>query len=149
MSSRDRPAAAERRAYRPGEVDEPDLGYVFCPEHRTGSAEPLYGEGGSERRPAVGLFGPAMLPDEDVPVGKRAGIECRLQARRVPPPAPERDDGTPQAASSVARPTGEMAEAIATDLRLPRAPIASTLPGPSQNCRHHGNACRCRTADEH
>src|SRR5207244_3164025 len=39
-----------KESYEPGEVDEPDIGYVFCPEHRTGSAEPIYTERGGAAR---------------------------------------------------------------------------------------------------
>jgi DNA phosphorothioation-dependent restriction protein DptH len=56
-----------KESYEPGEVDEPDIGYIFCPEHRTGSAEPIYAERGGAAR--LWLFGPALLPDEENLVG--------------------------------------------------------------------------------
>ncbi|MCJ2031319.1 ATP-binding protein [Methylobacterium sp. J-043] len=79
-----------KESYRPGEVDEPDVGYVFCPEHRTGSAEPLYVDGSDEAR--LWLFGPSMLPDEASPNGGGPGDEA---ARRFPPPTAECDDTPP------------------------------------------------------
>jgi hypothetical protein len=51
-------------------VDYPDIGYVFCPEHRTGSVEPIYPQGGDHAR--FHLFGPALLPDGD---GSRGAAE--------------------------------------------------------------------------
>ncbi len=48
--------------YVPAEVDAPDVGYVFCPEHRGGGTEPLYGAGAGGAK--LWLFGPTMLPDE-------------------------------------------------------------------------------------
>lgn len=50
-----------KEAYRPGEVDHADIGYIFCPEHRTGFAEPLYDESAGNVR--LWLFGPTLLPD--------------------------------------------------------------------------------------
>lgn len=47
--------------YLPGTVDSPDVGYVFCPEHRSGQVERIYPEGSDT---ALWLFGPMMLPDE-------------------------------------------------------------------------------------
>lgn len=50
-----------KETYQPGTVADPDIGYVFCPEHRTGQVERIY----SERiETALWLFGPTMLPDE-------------------------------------------------------------------------------------
>jgi hypothetical protein len=62
-------------AYRPAEIDRPDVGYVFCPEHRAGRPELLYVTGGEEAR--IWLFGPALLPEE------------RAAAAEAPPPSPE------------------------------------------------------------
>ena len=47
--------------YRAGVLEKPDVGYVFCPEHRTGAAEPLYTEATGHIR--LWLFGPTLLPD--------------------------------------------------------------------------------------
>ncbi|SEM44747.1 hypothetical protein SAMN04515666_111177 [Bosea lupini] len=47
--------------YLPGTVDSPDVGYVFCPEHRSGQVERIYSELSDT---ALWLFGPMMLPDE-------------------------------------------------------------------------------------
>lgn len=47
--------------YLPGTVDSPDVGYVFCPEHRSGQVERIYPERSDT---ALWLFGPMMLPDE-------------------------------------------------------------------------------------
>jgi hypothetical protein len=47
--------------YRVGMLEKPDVGYIFCPEHRTGAAEPLYAEASDNIR--LWLFGPTLLPD--------------------------------------------------------------------------------------
>jgi DNA polymerase III delta prime subunit len=47
--------------YQPGFVADPDVGYVFCPEHRSGQIERVYPERSDT---ALWLFGPTMLPDE-------------------------------------------------------------------------------------
>lgn len=47
--------------YQPGTIDSPDVGYVFCPEHRSGQVERIYPERSDT---ALWLFGPMMLPDE-------------------------------------------------------------------------------------
>lgn len=64
-----------KEAYRPVEIDQPDIGYIFCPEHRAGRPEPLYVTDGEAAR--LWLFGPSLLPEE------------RAAAVEVPPPAPE------------------------------------------------------------
>lgn len=51
-----------RETYQPADIDQPDIGYVFCPEHRAGRPEPLYATGGDEAR--LWLFGPGLLPDK-------------------------------------------------------------------------------------
>jgi hypothetical protein len=50
-----------KEIYLPGTVDSPDVGYVFCPEHRSGQVERIYPERSDT---ALWLFGPMMLPDE-------------------------------------------------------------------------------------
>lgn len=47
--------------YQPGTVADPDVGYVFCPEHRSGQVERIYPERSDT---PLWLFGPTMLPDE-------------------------------------------------------------------------------------
>jgi hypothetical protein len=64
-----------KESYRPAEIDQPDIGYIFCPEHRAGRAEPLYVTGGEAAR--LWLFGPSLLPEE------------RSAAAEPLPPAPE------------------------------------------------------------
>lgn len=49
-------------SYEPAELGHPDVGYIFCPEHRTGRPEPLVSSGGDEAQ--LWLFGPALLPDD-------------------------------------------------------------------------------------
>jgi hypothetical protein len=51
-----------KEAYRPTGIDQPDIGYVFCPEHRAGRPEPLYVAGGEAAR--LWLFDPSLLPEE-------------------------------------------------------------------------------------
>ncbi|WP_246647750.1 ATP-binding protein [Rhizobium laguerreae] len=50
-----------KEAYLPGAVADPDLGYIFCPEHRSGQVERIYAE---RSETGLWLFGPTMLPDE-------------------------------------------------------------------------------------
>ena len=54
--------------YMPGTVADPAVGYIFCPEHRSGQVERIY----SERSETVlWLFGPTILPDEvSNPIGR-------------------------------------------------------------------------------
>ncbi|ANL49724.1 AAA domain-containing protein (plasmid) [Rhizobium phaseoli] len=56
-----------KETYIPGAVEFPDIGYVFCPEHRRGTVEPIYASGGEHAR--FYLFGPGLLPDGDTPYG--------------------------------------------------------------------------------
>ncbi|HUB49802.1 MAG TPA: hypothetical protein VMB73_32925, partial [Acetobacteraceae bacterium] len=68
--------------YQPGPITDPDVGYIFCPEHRTGQPERIYPEGSDT---AIWLFGPTLLPDED---GSEAGRSMLpLTLREVAPPA--------------------------------------------------------------
>ena len=48
--------------YQPGSVSDPDVGYIFCPEHRTGQAERIYPQASDT---ALWLFGPTLIPDEE------------------------------------------------------------------------------------
>jgi hypothetical protein len=48
--------------YQPGSVSDPDVGYIFCPEHRTGQAERVYPQAADT---ALWLFGPTLMPDEE------------------------------------------------------------------------------------
>jgi hypothetical protein len=50
-----------KEGYLPGAVADPDVGYIFCPEHRTGQVERIYPE---RSETELWLFGPTMLPDE-------------------------------------------------------------------------------------
>ena len=50
-----------KEGYLPGTVADPDVGYIFCPEHRTGQVERIYSE---RSETSLWLFGPTMLPDE-------------------------------------------------------------------------------------
>lgn len=54
-----------REGYRPSDVEHSDIGYVFCPENRTGGTEPLSAPGSDQAR--LWLFGPALLPEERSP----------------------------------------------------------------------------------
>jgi DNA phosphorothioation-dependent restriction protein DptH len=51
-----------KEKYQPAQLERPDVGYVFCPEHRLGIPELLYANGAEEAR--LWLFGPSLLPDE-------------------------------------------------------------------------------------
>jgi DNA phosphorothioation-dependent restriction protein DptH len=48
--------------YSPGEVEKPDIGYIFCPEQRSYRPEPLYAPDGEHG--SLWLFGPGLLPEE-------------------------------------------------------------------------------------
>ncbi|WP_212742100.1 ATP-binding protein [Sphingomonas sp. 3F27F9] len=48
--------------YLPTEIEQPDIGYVFCPEHRTGAPERIQAADAEEAR--LWLFGPSLLPDD-------------------------------------------------------------------------------------
>jgi DNA phosphorothioation-dependent restriction protein DptH len=50
-----------KEAYQPGTVVDPDIGYIFCPEHRSGQVELVHSDRSETR---LWLFGPTMLPDE-------------------------------------------------------------------------------------
>ena len=39
-----------KQGYRPADVEHPDIGYIFCPENRTGGTELLYSAGGDRAR---------------------------------------------------------------------------------------------------
>ncbi|AHF86629.1 hypothetical protein RLEG3_12220 [Rhizobium leguminosarum bv. trifolii WSM1689] len=54
-----------KESYTPSSVDYPDIGYVFCPEHRRGTVEPIYAAGAEHAH--FYLFGPGLLPDGDAP----------------------------------------------------------------------------------
>lgn len=64
-----------KEAYRPAEIGYPDIGYIFCPEHRAGRPELIYPADGDSAR--LWLFGPALLPEERavVPDGPRTTTE--------------------------------------------------------------------------
>ena len=51
-----------KETYQPLEAEFSDIGYVFCPEHRSGGPERLYAKDGDEAR--LWLFGPSLLPEE-------------------------------------------------------------------------------------
>jgi hypothetical protein len=60
--------------YQTAPVEHPDIGYVFCPEHRTGRPERLYATDGDQAR--LWLFGPTLLPDDPgAPPADRRGTE--------------------------------------------------------------------------
>jgi DNA phosphorothioation-dependent restriction protein DptH len=48
--------------YAPADIEKPDVGYIFCPEQRSGRTEPLYATEGNEGK--LWLFGPSLLPEE-------------------------------------------------------------------------------------
>ena len=67
-----------KEGYQPGTVVDPDIGYVFCPEHRTGQVERIYSE---RSETALWLFGPTMLPDETGAAGSMMlPLRCRTPA---------------------------------------------------------------------
>lgn len=71
-----------KEAYVPAMVDRPDIGYVFCPQHRTGMTEPLYVANSEHAR--LYLFGPALLPDEREMLQVDAGDPSTSRSTKVP-----------------------------------------------------------------
>jgi DNA phosphorothioation-dependent restriction protein DptH len=51
-----------KKEYLPGEVEKPDIGYIFCPEQRSYRPESLYAPDGEDGW--LWLFGPGLLPEE-------------------------------------------------------------------------------------
>ncbi|MER9403660.1 ATP-binding protein [Mesorhizobium caraganae] len=74
-----------KEGYQPGEVVDPDIGYVFCPEHRTGQVERIYSE---RSETALWLFGPTLLPDEDGFTVQRTVQPTESTEPLPPEPAP-------------------------------------------------------------
>jgi DNA phosphorothioation-dependent restriction protein DptH len=68
--------------YLPGAVADPDIGYIFCPEHRTGQVERIYSERSETR---LWLFGPTMLPDETGASAERLMLPAVPDAERDAP----------------------------------------------------------------
>jgi DNA phosphorothioation-dependent restriction protein DptH len=95
-----------KSGYLPGIVADPDVGYVFCPEHRSGQAERIYPE---RSETALWLFGPTIMPDE---VGHTAG--------RMMLPAKPEGAGSPMAGfGETADPTRSPPTGSATDVAMP------------------------------
>nr|WP_246642132.1 MULTISPECIES: ATP-binding protein [Rhizobium] len=82
-----------KESYLPGMIEDPDVGYVFCPEHRTGQVERIYSE---RSETALWLFGPTILPDE---TGHSSG---RMMLPRVP------ETGFPAGEMSASSPSSEI-----------------------------------------
>jgi hypothetical protein len=112
-------------AYRPAEIDQPDVGYIFCPEHRGGRPEPLYATGGEEAR--LWLFGPSLLPEE------------RAVVSEVPPPSPEVYETSLGATSSG---TEAKPDEVENELQLGPSPTESSRPGDLHEYRDGGHASR-------
>lgn len=102
--------------YLPGTVADPDVGYVFCPEHRTGQVERIYSE---RSETALWLFGPTMLPDE---TGHSA-------ERMMLPPAPGVSDPAATVHDEVSVESPSSLNASATDLVVTSVSEDSTLRG--------------------
>ncbi|WP_376775587.1 ATP-binding protein [Rhizobium laguerreae] len=81
-----------KESYLPGTVSDPDVGYVFCPEHRTGQVERIYSD---RSETALWLFGPTILPDE---IGNSGG---RMMLPLVPETGETAVDSVVSAASSL------------------------------------------------
>ncbi len=59
--SREIDALVLNRDYKPADIEDAEIGYIFCPDHLTGFPERLYvADGGNA---ALWLYGPNMLPD--------------------------------------------------------------------------------------
>ena len=59
--SREIDALVIKEDYQPADIEDAEIGYIFCPEHRTSMPERLYVAGGE--KVALWLFGPNILPD--------------------------------------------------------------------------------------
>jgi hypothetical protein len=117
-----------KEAYRPAEIDQPDVGYIFCPEHRAGRPELLYATGGEEAR--LWLFGPALLPEE------------RAAVAEVPPPPPEVYETALGVASSELQEAEPMKAQNSPDIALPlkEAPSPGDLKLPLEGQQAPGNS---------
>ena len=71
-----------KEAYQPVDLEYPDVGYIFCPEHRSGRPDILYTNGGESAR--LWLFGPSLLPDE-----RAVSIETTHAGQEAPEPIVE------------------------------------------------------------
>ncbi|MGJ5043081.1 ATP-binding protein [Bradyrhizobium sp. HKCCYLRH1062] len=66
--------------YQPGSISDPDVGYIFCPEHRTGQTERIIAEGSNT---GLWLFGPTLLPDENSVTVTRLALSPALEEPAV------------------------------------------------------------------
>lgn len=126
-----------KEAYRPAEIDQPDIGCVFCPEHRAGRPEPLYVAGGEGAR--LWLFGPSLLPEQraaaaDAPPPTPEIYEIALGAT---PPEPQQESAKAQRASEVALPeSGPPSSIDGSEPRQDGRPApesAATIGGPGRH----------------
>jgi DNA phosphorothioation-dependent restriction protein DptH len=60
--SREIDALVIKEDYQPADIEDAEIGYIFCPEHRTSMPERLYVAGGE--KVTLWLFGPSILPDD-------------------------------------------------------------------------------------
>ena len=79
-----------KETYLPGTVADPDVGYVFCPEHRSGQVERIYAE---RTETALWLFGPTMLPDETSGAPGTLMLPADASASEGPGPQGDGDQG--------------------------------------------------------
>lgn len=111
--------------YMPGTVADPDVGYVFCPEHRTGQVERIYSE---RSETALWLFGPTMLPDEIGHSAERMMLPVVPEA--VDPEAADYDESSAATPSSL---TDSVTDVVATSKLPGLNPLDSASDGLSKS----------------
>jgi len=130
-----------KEGYLPGSVADPDIGYVFCPEHRTGQVERIYSE---RSETALWLFGPTLLPDESGGPGGRAILPMVPSVEGVPYTASdlrsEIQISTPAATGADSMPIPEPSHAQSRDTAPEKAPSAITERSPGQDVERGGAA---------
>ena len=94
---------------QPGMIDSPDVGYVFCPEHRSGQVERIYPERSDT---ALWLFGPMMLPEEISGAAGTIVMQNDLMSAEIDPTGSEYNPSDEiLARDEVAQPEGEKPDA--------------------------------------
>jgi DNA phosphorothioation-dependent restriction protein DptH len=119
-----------KEGYQPADLEYPDIGYVFCPEHRSGVPELLYATGAENAR--LWLFGPSLLPDEraarNESAGVTAGSEDSFIGALLDSPAPIHDLVTDSENSNITSLQPEKPDATpARDPSTEPAPSASAV----------------------
>jgi DNA polymerase III delta prime subunit len=110
--------------YQFSDLEHPDIGYIFCPEHRSGNPELLYANGGQDAR--LWLFGPSLLPDERAAITV-SSLDVSEQTEATTIGRPPQDPGSQTNANSpVAAPIVEQNKVAEASI-LQEAPVDVVL----------------------